>query len=519
MKKGTRLIALSMAAAMLFTMAACGGEGKNNDDGVQPSQAAGAAQHADNIVCALIAEPDKLDPQGTTNHRSRQVDVNLYESLLRETADGGLEGHLAESWEVSDDLLTYTFKLRPGVKFHNGETLKASDVVFTFTRGMESAFVKQFYPNVASVTAVDDSTVEIKLSSPVSFFEKLMSLPQTAIVCEKAVTEGGEEYGRNPVGTGPYQFVEWINGSSIKLTAFADYWGTPANIKDCEYRIVTDATTGIISLEKGEIDFFYELTAAEKQTCDDNPALVYEYGPSTSYEHVVLNNENEKLKDVNLRKALSYAVDKESILLIAANGSGVIADSQVSPEMDLYCADVKGYERDLDKAKEYLAQSAYPNGVTLTLQINSGYREKIAQILQANFKEIGVELKIETLEFNTVTSNLMSGDFEMTLIGRNLHLTNPVLAINNNFNSAYSGAGGNYQRYQNPEIDAVLEAMYREPDTAKQQEMMRQVLTALHDDATNIPLYWTAWSIAYNSSLKNVEYLSSSYYRIADFAW
>lgn len=516
-----RVVALLLALALTLALAACGSSNSGNNAGNQAgdNQTTNGGEHADNIVCALIAEPDKLDPQETTNHRSRQVDVNLYESLLKENNDGSLSGCLAETWEVSEDQLTYTFHLRQGVLFHNGETLKASDVVFTFNRGMESPYVKQFFPNVTAVNAVDEATVEVTLSSPVSFFEKLMTLPQTAIVSEKAVTEAGEDFGRNPVGTGPYKFVSWTSGSSIKLTAFEDYWGGKASITDCEYRIVTDMTTGTISLEKGEIDFFYELAATSKQICEENAQLTYEEGASTSYEHILINNENEKMADLNLRKALAYATDKESIITVATSGSGIIADSQVAPTMDLYCADVKGYEYDIEKAKEYLAQSAYPDGVTLTIQVNSGYREKIAQILKANYAEIGVELKIETLEFNTVVANVTAGDFELALLGRNLHLTNPVLAIDNNFNSKYSGGGGNYQRYKNPEVDQLLEAMYAETDATKQQEMMKQVLTALHDDVANIPLYWSPWSIAYNNSLQNVTYKANSYYTMYDFSW
>ena len=514
-----RMVSLLLALVLALSLAACGSSNENTGSNTNTDQGTQTAQHADNIVCALIAEPDQLDPQGTTNHRSRQVDVNIYESLLKENDDGTLSGCLAENWSVSEDELTYTFNLRQGVLFHNGETLKASDVVFTFNRGMESPYVMQFFPNVASVTATGEYTVEVVLSSPVSFFEKLMALPQTAIVNEKAVNDGGEDFGRNPVGTGPYQFVSWTSGSSIKLTAFEDYWGGKASITDCEYRIVTDTTTGTISLEKGEIDFFYELASTSKQTCEDNPNLTYEEGASTSYEHILINNEDEKLSDLNLRKALAYATDKASIITVATSDSGIMADSQVAPTMDLYCPDVKGYEYDVEKAKECLAQSAYPDGLTLTIQVNSGYREKIAQVLKANYAEIGVELEIQTLEFNTVVANITAGEFELAMLGRNLHMTNPVLAIDNNFNSKYSGGGGNYQRYKNPEVDQILDQMYAESDTAKQQEMMEQVLTALHDDVANIPLYWSPWSIAYNNSLKNVTYKANSYYCMYDFAW
>ncbi len=517
MKNQKRMIALLAALAVAFSMTACGG---SSDGGAQEStQSADSAAKDDTVVCALIAEPDRLDPQETTNHRSRQVDVNIYESLLKQADDGSMEGLLAETWERSDDGLTYTFHLRDGVKFHNGEELKASDVVFSFERGMESSYVQQFFPNVESVEAPDDMTVVVTLSAPVSFFETLMALPQTAIVSQKAVEEAGEDFGRAPVGTGPYQFDNWVSGSSITLKAFPDYWQGEAAIKNCEYRIITDSTTGIIALQNGEVDFFYELAATEKQTCDDDPNLNYEEGAGTSYEHVIINNENEKLKDVNLRRALAYATDKESIITVATNGSGVLAESQVSPDMELYCADVKGYPFDIEAAKECMAESAYPDGVTLTLQVNSGYREDIAQILQANYAEIGVTLEIKVLEFNTVTSNLMNGDYELALIGRNLHMTNPILGIDNNFNSAYVGVDGNYQRYANPEVDEWLGELYAEPDESRQQELMENVLTALHDDVANIPLYWSAWSIAYNNSLQNVVYKADSYYQMYDFAW
>lgn len=514
MKHAKRWISMIMALAMTVCLAACGG----NDSDVSTS-GGDSALTKDSIVCALIVEPDRLDPHQTTSHRSRQVNVNIYESLLKQNDDGELKGLLAENWEVSDDGLVYTFYLRKGVLFHNGEEMKASDVVFSINRGVESSYVQQFFPNVSEVTELDEYTVQITLDSPVSFFETLMSLPMTAIVSEKAVEEAGEDFGRNPCGTGPYKFVNWVSGSSISLEAFEDYWQGEAAIKNCEYRVVTDTTSGIISLQNGEIDFFYEMAATEKETCDNDPNLVYEDGASTSYEHIVINNENEILQDENLRKALAYATDKESIIVVATNGSGIRADSQVSPSMELFCEDITGYEFDIEKAKEYMAKSNYPDGVTLTLQVNSGYREDIATILMADYAEIGVTLNLQVLEFNTVSANMMAGDFELILIGRNLHMNNPILGINLNFNSANSGASGNYQRYKNPDVDAALAELYVETDPARQQELMEGVLTALQDDVANIPLYWSSWSIAYNSALKNVEYRNDSYYHIYDFSW
>ncbi len=503
----------------LSMLAGCSSSASSSPSG-SPTETAAATSAAKNtLVVGIAKEPDKLDPQNTTSHYARQVNCNIYDNLIDKDQDGKYVAGLAESWKASDDKLVYTFNLRHGVKFHNGEELKASDVAFTFTRGIGCASSKFFYSCVKEAKAIDDYTVSVTLNYASAIFEELLTLPQMGILNEKAVTDGGQDYVRNPVGTGAYMISEWQSGQSIKFAAFEDCWKGPAKIPSLEFRIVTDTSTGMIALENGEIDAFYDMTSVDKQAAQANKNLVYEETVATSYEQVVLNNEDPLLSDVNVRRAIAYAIDKESIVTVATNGSGILADSQISPSMPGYSENVKAYPYDVDKAKECLAASAYPNGFECTLKINSGYREKIAQIIQADLAEIGITLKIDVQEFASVTESLTNGTFTMALVGRNLHLNDPTLSTDNNFNSKYLGSGGNYQRYSNPQVDEWLAQTFTETDEAKRNELFENILTALHDDAANVPLYWMPWNVVYNANLKNIGISGCPYYDLSVVSW
>ena len=502
-----------LAAILVLSLAGCGK--KPADE----SSSMSTGDNKDSITIGISSEPPVLDPQSTTAHAARQVYCNIYSNLLEKDEAGKYVGSVAERYEVSDDGLVYTFHIRDDVKFHNGDPLTANDVRFTLQRGMDSAFVAFFYDAFETVEAPDDSTVVVTLKYPASMFLEILTMPQTGIVSEKAVMEAGDQYGRDPVGSGPYQFSDWTSGDHITLTANENYYGGVPSIKTCTFRIITDVGTGTIALEKGEIDMYYDISSTDKQRILDNAGLVYEEIGSISYEHLVINCENSKFTDKNVRKALAYAIDLESIIIAGKNGAGVLAENQIPETMFGYSDQVKAYPYDTEKAKAALAEAGYENGFDCVMKVNAGFREKEAQVIQANLREIGINMDIEVLEWGTFLDDVEAGNYELALISSNLHIDDPSLVLNSSFNSEKFGTGGNLYRYANSDLDEMIVQSFTESDSAARKQLFGDILMLLHEEVPNVPICWNINNVAYNNQLKGMKVLPLSHYKIDNLSW
>ena len=474
----------------------------------------------DSLIIGLYLEPPTLDPQFNTAHIARQVYCNIYDNLVMKDDSGKYIPGLAESWTISEDRLEYTFILRKGIRFHNGEELKASDVKFTIDRGIGSPHVAFMYANIKGAEVVDDYKVKIQLETPSQIFLEIMTLPHTGIVNEKAVTELGEGYVRNPIGTGPYIFENWIRGERINLVSNEDYFlGSPA-IKKLTYRIIIDTTIGMVALEKGEVDMYPELSPVDKGNIIKNPNLKYDEAIGAHIEQILFNTESEIFSNVLVRRSVSHAVNREAILQVAKEGVGVLAEHQI-PEYfsDYYTDKVKAYPLDINKAKELLKQAGYPDGFSFTISVNPGYPERIAQIIQDNLNEIGIKAEIEVFEWGTYLSMLSAGNFEMAVLTNSIQLLDPGLLLNWIFHSDNYGPGGNRCRYVNPEADKLIDASFLESDVLKRKEIFEEIVTIVHNDAVYIPLYWLINNIGYNKDLKGVKPLAIAHYKVIEYSW
>lgn len=514
-----KVIAVLLSAAFLaLQLTACGGAGQSPQGG---AQASGTAQPVskDGIVIGIATEPPVLDPQSTTAHTARQVYCNIYSNLLAKTEAGEYVGDLAESYEASADGLTYTFHLRKGAKFHNGEEVKASDVKFTMERGMSSAYVAFFYDAFEKVEAPDDYTVVITLKYNASMFLEIMTMPQSGIVSEKAVTASGDQYGRTPVGSGPYKLQEWVPGDHITLAANEEYYGGAPALKSCQFRIITDKGTGAIALEKGEVDMYYDVSPTDVQRMMDNTGLTYEEIGSISYEHLVINCASSKFASKAVRQALAYAIDKESVVIAGKNGAGVLAQTQIPETMFGFSTAVQAYPYDAAKAKDALAQAGVPDGFSCTMKVDAGFREKEAQVIQANLAEIGIVMDIEVLEWGTFLSDVEAGNYELALISSNLHINDPSLVLNSSFHSQKFGQGGNLYRYANKQLDDMILKSFTEQDTAAREKLFGDIQVLLHEEVPNLPLYWNNNNVAYNNQLQGMKVLPLSHYKVVNLSW
>jgi peptide/nickel transport system substrate-binding protein len=387
-------------------LAACGG----------PKEEA-EAPAKDTLVIAQGADAKSLDPHGTNDQPSSRVSAQIYDRLVETDLEMNVIPGLAESWE-QPDALTTIFKLREGVKFHNGEELKASDVKFTIDRMVGSAKVHHIIQAVESVEVVDDYTVKIITEKPFGALLQHLSHTAASILNEKAVTEGGDNYGQTPVGTGPFAFVKWDAGDKIVLKANEDYFKGAPEMKNVIFRNVTEGTNRTIGLETKEIDIAYDIEPIDVAAIRGNDNLTLTEEPSLSMAYLGFNFDKEPFNNAKVREAISHAIKVDDIISAVLMGAGIEANSPIGPKVFGHNPDVKAPAYDVEKAKALLAEAGYADGFKTSIWTNDNpVRVQIAQIMQAQLKEIGIDMAIEIVEWGAYLDGTARGEHDMFILG------------------------------------------------------------------------------------------------------
>ncbi len=501
MKK--RLICGLLAAAMIVALAAgC-------------TQGGGAAKR-DDIKMFINGDISTLDPANSGTIVNAQVMIDIYDCLYKAHPDHSVEPWLAESYTVSDDSLTYTFKLNKGVKFHNGDELKASDVVFTFNRAMTSPYQMSAVDQIESVSASDDYTVVFKLKNIYAPFMEI-SICNTPICSERAVTEGGDAYGEKPVGTGPYKFVKHEAASLVTLTRFDDYFKGPAAIKDVTYRVIVDSNTSTVAVQNGEIDFGAFLPTAYENIKSDEKLNLYE-GMGGHFYYVMMNNEVAPFDNIKVRQAINYAIDRDFILDACLDGLGNPTSTILAPAVFGYSPDVKQYEYNVEKAKQLLAeagvQTPYDAGTFKT--IGAGSFVTIATVMQGFLHEIGIEVEVEQLEQNAYIEQLLVGDFGLGVMGIDCGLD--ADAYGDLFKPEQMDGGNNMGRYQNPEVTELFAQGRATLDPDERLAIYKEVFNIVGEEAAYAPLFNAIRMFAYSKDLEISE-ITPMYVRAYDMKW
>lgn len=500
-----KALALIMAIMLMVSFAACqqsatpAPQGGSNDT---PGNAQ-APGTKDSVVVAVMSSTENFDPQNHLDLYSYLTDVQVYDTLEYINFETGeFELRLAESIEISEDATTATVKLKKGVYFHNGEELKASDVKFTYDRALASPLYGSRVGMIKECNVIDDYTVEIVCSYP--YMPMNVFLGGVFIVNEKAVTAMGDAYGNSAegiVGTGAYKLVSWDKGQTVKLTRNDDYFDGPAKVKDITIKCITSSDTATIALEKGDIDYIYESNVNQLENIEANANLSVTTGPLACVEMLVMNNEAAPFNDENIRKAVAYAISRDSIAVVA--GLGEPYSNYLDSLSFGYAGDVAAPERDLEKAKEYMALAGYPNGglaITFIALEGQGSPD-YAAVLQSDLAAIGIDMKIEIMEFNSGADKLFSGDYELSGIA----LSNRYLDADFFYQFYKSDASNNLFFFKSDELDSLLVEGRSEIDPDKRMEIYHKAQEILRDEVAYLPLYLFETISAHNKDLKGVE--------------
>lgn len=450
----------------------------------------------DNVVIGLSSDMTTFNPLNSATKSDDSVISQIYDQLYFYDDERNEIPRLAERYEVSEDGLTYTFYLRQGVLFQNGEELKASDVIFTINRAKESPYVSGYVDQIAEAIAVDEYTVEMHLAAPFApFFEQICYL---YILNEKAVTEAGDDYEMNPVGTGSYQLVSYEPGNKVELTRFDDCWKGAADIKDVTFRIITDPNTMDIALESGDLDFA-ELSATSVNTAKENDGLNLVQVSDGSVTYVIMNTTVAPFDNKLFRQAINYAVDREFMVEAATEGIATPTSLMITPAMFGYPEDTKLYDYDPEKAKELLAESGIELPINIgKIQCWEGHYQTVAEVLQSNLADIGIEAEVELVEKNAFLTDAFAGDYTIGIMGfifgGDANACAAAYTTDNidSFNMA---------RWSNPEVDALFDEARNIVDSERRIEIYDQIFDIVQEKALYVPILNNNITYAYTTDL------------------
>lgn len=505
--KKRRLFFLVLMLSLFTVIAACSGGNDSGDSG-------GSANDDGNstFIFARAADAVSLDPARVTDSESENVSQSILETLIAfEEGETTIQPLLATEWEEADDGLTYTLSLREGVTFHDGTDFNADAVVYNFERWMNAENAEQFpmYASVfggfvgdelheiESVTALDEHTVEFKLNFAQPTFLKDLALTPFSISSPEAVEQYGEDYGDNPVGTGPFVFNEWQRNDRVVLDRYEDYWLEDyPKLEQVIFRTIPDNSARMNALLSGEADMIDGLDPENlDQIVEDDNFQVLQR-PPLNIGYLGLTVTREPFDDPLVRQALNHAVDKEAMIDAFFAGQAEPAVNPIPPTIEGYNEDIEPYEYNPERARELLAEAGLSDGFEMELwamPVSRPYMpnaNRVAEYLQSSFAEIGVTAEIVSYEWATYLEQVTAGEADSFLLG----WTGTNGDADDFIYSLWHGdniGSLNSTQYDNPELNAILEEARTITDQDRRNELYREAQVIMHEDPPIIPLVHT----------------------------
>ena len=479
------------------------------------------AASTDTLVVGLVAEPVTFDPPQVTDLNTARAVRRIYEGLtefIPGTYD--IEPALAESWEISEGGKVYTFKLRQGVKFHDGSPFDAEAVKYSMERQIKEdhpaaasgkyPFAKNYLGNVAAVDAVDAHTVKFTLTESFAPFLQYLTHLSIRIVSPKALQDWGADIATHPSGTGPYKLAEWQPGVKAVLEANEDYWGGAPSVKKLIFVPIVEAQARLSAITTGEVDLTYDVPTESLDALRADANLKVLEGLSAHVWYMVLNTklENPPFNNKLVRQAMNYAVDKEAIVKNILQGTGVAAYTPLSPVYGkTHNQDVVRYDYDPAKAKSMLAEAGYPDGFeckTILPVSGSGMQTPVEMgtYIQANLAAVGIKCEIQTMEWGAYLAEFRNSP-QMAAMSWNSTVGDPDYVLYRLFHSSAFPPAWNAGWYQNDKVDAMLGEARANTDPETRLQLYRDAQKLIVEDAPWIFVDHGSQIVVHSSRIKN----------------
>ncbi|AGI73132.1 putative glutathione-binding protein GsiB [Octadecabacter arcticus 238] len=436
------------------------------------------------ITVAIQLEPPNLDPTGGAAQAIDSVLYsNVFEGLTRFMADGSVVAGLAQSWDISEDGLTYTFMLHDGVTFHDGTTMDAEDVKFSLDRARSEESInaqKGLFADIADVTVVDPLTVAVTLSQPNGMILFNMAWGDAVIVAPESI----DTIASNPIGTGAFTFTDWVQGDRLELTRNKSYWGQPAALETATFRFISDPTAAFAAVMAEDVDAFVGFPAPENlPQFEADPRFQVLVGNTEGETILSMNNKMPPFDNVLVRQAVSLAIDRQSIIDGAMFGYGTPIGTHFAPHNPDYVDLIANSTYNPQRARELLAEAGFADGFTTTLKLPPpSYARRGGEIIASQLREVGITAEISNLEWAQWIEEVFNGnDFGLSIVSHTEPMDIGIYA-----DPKY------YFQYDNPEFQALMDTLNATTDPATRSALLADAQTIISEDYVNGYLFQLA---------------------------
>ena len=529
------LLFLLLTLMLALVLAACAGGSDNENTTEDPAEETEGTEGTENagaeggdLIIAVLSDASSLDPAGSNDVPSSVVQANIYETLVNRDENNEIVPGLAESWEQVDET-TWSFKLREGVTFHDGEEFNAEVVKANLDRILDPAVASPrlfLFEMITNVEVVSDYEVNITTEYPFAPLLAHLShngggmVSPASIEADYEALNGGADPGsvisENPVGTGFFEFESWTPGSEIKLVKNENYWGEDgAKVDSVTFRVVPDSQVRAADLETGNVHIIDPVQPNEVERINNSGVATVNQKASSSLAYLGFNTEKEPFNDPLVRQAISKAIDREAIISGIYDNYGIPAIGPLAPGIFGYTEDIDVVEYNMDEARALLEEAGMADGFSTTIWTNDNpQRQAIAVLVQEALAELNITVEIEVMEFGTYLEQTAAGQHDMFILGWSNPTGDADYGMYALFHSSQKGNPGNRSFYENAEVDALLDQGRQEADPAAREAIYAEVAQLLTDDAPMAFLLHTEYLTGVSDNVQGFDIGTDGIYQL-----
>lgn len=502
-RKGHRWLAAPAAAAL--AVAGCAGDPVDVDDNGDDIPGA--------LVVAISSEPDNLDVHVSTASPTFLIMENVYDTLVEPAADLSFQPALATDWEVSEDQLTWTFTLRDDVTWHNGREFTADDVVASFDRLMDDQVAANAwrFDSVDEVAATGDHEVEFTLNRPTpNLLANVGGFKGMAIMPPELFEDG--DPATEAIGTGPFSFVSYTPGDRVVLEANPDYWGEGPNVDEVVFRFMSESTVALTNLRTGDVHITNNVPPQDIDSLQDDPEVEIGTTGSNDYWYFTCNFDREPFDNIDVRRALSFAIDREQVAQAAFFDAAVPAQSAMPPG-NFWATDHAPFSYDPGQAQDLLDGAGVAD-LTVDLMVTDEFPHTIqaAQVIESQWADVGINAELRPLDFASWLDEQGEGNFDCFLLGWLNNLDGEYAY----FAQHHSEGGFNFQGYANTGVDDLLDQARETVDENERRDLYLAAAQTIIDEVSYAYLYIPEIVLAQRPQVEGLEVHPDGKLRLRD---
>jgi len=493
--KARKNIFLMLVLSLVLALAACSGKSSAPKDEGKPSDSGESKEEGvqgGHLVFVTGSDAPTLDPHGTNDTATTNATSQIFERLLEFDKDGKPAPSLATEFTQTDDV-TWSVKLREGVKFHDGTDFNAEAVKINFERVLDPEFAspRAFVLNmIESITVDGEFALTIKTKFPFAPLPTHIAHNAGSIISPAAIQEekdGGKKVSENPIGTGAFKLDTWNTGAEIKFSRFDDYWGEKAVVDTMSFVVVPEQATRVAMIETGEAHAML-LGPSDVTRVEAMAGVTLDRVKSTRMDYLGFNLKKKPFDNVKVRQAISMAINKDDVVNGVLDGQGIVATGPLAPAVTGYSDSLTPLPYDVEAAKKLLAEAGFPDGFKTTLWANEGSKERadIAELIQAQLAPLGIDVSIEIIEWGAFLEKSAAGEHDMIVLGWTTVTGDADYGLYAPYHSSAHGAAGNRSFYTNAKVDELLDKARQSTDQNERLAMYKEISQILIDEAPQV---------------------------------